>query len=110
MRCKTRYTIWPTVFDIAAKGTKAAELREKTLVADFWSKPEEAQALMQQLTTLQSEVQEWQDLIRQADEMVEMYEMASSEAETSVLEDIGAEAAVVAKQLAALRLRTLMSG
>ena len=65
---------------------------------------------MQQLTALQSEVQEWQDLIRHADEMVEMYEMASSEGETSVLEDIGTEAESVGKQLAALRLRTLMSG
>lgn len=65
---------------------------------------------MQQLTALQSEVQEWQDLIHQSDEMVEMYEMASSEGETSLLQDISAEAEVVARQLAVLRLRTLMSG
>ncbi|MHB9031900.1 MAG: peptide chain release factor 2 [Anaerolineae bacterium] len=96
--------------DIAGKQAQANELREKSAADGFWNTPDQAQALMQQLAALQNEVQEWQGAIRQADELVDLYEMASAENDEAVLQDIAAEAAALDSKLTELRLRTLMSG
>ncbi len=65
---------------------------------------------MQQLAALQNEAQEWQQVIRQADELVDLYTMASAENDSAVLQDIEAESVSLERKLSELRLRTLLSG
>ena len=65
---------------------------------------------MQEIAALQNEVDEWQQVIRQVDEMVDLYEMASAEQDAAVLADISVEAESLEHRMAEMRLRTLHVG
>ena len=65
---------------------------------------------MQKIATLESEVNEWRSLMRKADELAELLELAQDEGEEALLAELSAEAAALQAQLTNMRLRLLMSG
>ena len=105
-----KYATLRSVFDLASMRAQAAELHERSAAQDLWENPDQAQSLMQELAVLQGEVDAWDQLIRQTDELNELYELASSEQDEAMLADLEPETEAVAAKLAEMRLRTLMSG
>ncbi len=55
---------------------RIAELQRRSAAPRFWDNPDQAQATMQQLSSLQSRVSAWRDLASQVDELAELSAMA----------------------------------
>ncbi|GAW29308.1 peptide chain release factor 2 [Carboxydocella sp. JDF658] len=86
------------------------ELEPKTMAPDFWDQPEEAQKLMQQITSLQEQIREFQDLYREWEDAWTLYQLATEED----LEEMEAEVAQAVRQLTRAvekkELEVLLSG
>lgn len=65
---------------------------------------------MRKIATLEAEVNDWRSLMRRADELVELLELAESEDDGSFLTEISVDVAALQEQLANQRLQLLMSG
>ncbi|MHB0858100.1 MAG: peptide chain release factor 2 [Anaerolineae bacterium] len=96
--------------DLASKEARIAELRQQSADPDLWQNPEAAQAVLQQLSGLEGDVTEWRRLESKADELAELWAMAAEEEDESLLEELGEEAGLLERTLAAMRLQVLMSG
>ena len=65
---------------------------------------------MQQLSGVKAEVDQWRDLERRVRDVAELMEMATAEADDSILTETEAEVTNLERELAARRHRVLMSG
>lgn len=65
---------------------------------------------MQKIATLEAEVNDWRGLMRKAEELVELLELAESEGDGSLMTELSAEVAALQERLTTQRLRLLMSG
>jgi peptide chain release factor 2 len=65
---------------------------------------------MQQLSTLREEVTAWQELASRSGELAELWELAEVEGDDELLREIADEAEDLQRQLARMRLETLLSG
>ena len=79
LRCRS----WPPtrmlprgVFDLAAKTRRLAELEQAATKPDFWDDAHAAAATQRQAETLRVELGEWQQLLAQADDLVELSGLA----------------------------------
>lgn len=79
------------VFDIPGKAERAAELEAETGTSDFWNDQQLAQKKMQELSSLRSQVEQWETLYRRANDALELYAMA--EDDPALLTEIEQEAA-----------------
>lgn len=89
---------------------RIAELQRRSADPRFWDNPDQAQATMQQLSSLQSRVSAWRDLASQVDELAELSAMAEAEGDESMMGEIASEAAGLRAKLSEMRLRLMMSG
>ncbi|MGI6375731.1 MAG: peptide chain release factor 2 [Anaerolineae bacterium] len=96
--------------DLASLERQAGELRQAAAAPDFWDDPNAAQAVMQRLSSLDSEIASWKALDERASALVELDELAAAEGDEGMLAEIEAEAAELQSQLAKMRLELLMSG
>jgi len=87
---------------------RIAALQKRSAQADFWENPDQAQATMQELSSLESRVAAWRELASQVDELAELSEMAEGDA--SMMKEIAAEAVRAKATLSEMRLQLLMSG
>lgn len=76
------------VFDIPGEEARIAELEQQTTDPDFWKDQRKARSVMRTLTGKQSLVQSWAGMEREARELLDMVDLASSEDDTSVHDDI----------------------
>jgi len=86
------------------------ELRKQSAKAGFWDNPESAQAVMQELSALESRVDVWHSMRTKVNELCELLDLAEGEGETALVEEIAAETVDLASKLDLMRLNVLMSG
>lgn len=92
--------------DIDGKVQRVAALEAQTAEPDFWTNPEAAQKVMQEITRLKAEIDRWQSV---AAHIRDMLELARLEDE-SLLEELQAESAQLSEQVERMALQTMLSG
>jgi peptide chain release factor 2 len=76
----------------------------------FWDDPEQAQAVMQQLAGLESDVKEWREIASRVEDLSELLELAEMEGEEDVIAEIASETDRLAQKLARMRVEVMLSG
>jgi peptide chain release factor 2 len=99
-----------SVFDLAGKEKRAAELERAAAQPDFWNDNIAAQRAMRELTALKDETGTWRDLERRARDAAGLLELAIEENHTEMVAEVAREAAAIEKRLAALEFNLLFSG
>ena len=96
------------VFDLANREREIADLEARSGDPSFWDDPTAAQRAMRRLGELRSEVEGWQRMGRQADDLAALAEMAENDAELAA--EVATEAATLQAELDDLELRSALSG
>lgn len=77
---------------------------------DFWDKPEESQEAMKTLKDLKSDIETYQTLKNQFEEIETLIEMTEEENDTSLLEEIQETLDAFISTYESIRIKTLLSG
>ncbi|MEN6480421.1 MAG: peptide chain release factor 2 [Anaerolineales bacterium] len=96
--------------DLPSRERHVEELKRATTADGFWDDPNAAQATMQQLANLETEIARWRELEAQIDELIALDELASGEGDEAMLAEIERDAAEAQRRLREMRLELLMSG
>jgi len=98
--------IYWSVFDLAAKEIRLADLQKQAEVPDFWQDSEKAQRLMMEISALKEEVEEWQTL-RQT--ITDTLELAQLEDE-SIYSDLDRETLKIEAEVSKREFEAKLSG
>ena len=98
------------VFDLATKQEEITSLEERAADPDLWNDPQNAQRLMQRLSQVKAEVERWVGLENQIVTIAELTELAETEADDSLREEIVSELVAATKSMDALEVEVLLSG
>ena len=97
------------VFDLAGKQQQADALEAQSADPDLWSRPQEAQGVMQKLNRLRREIDRWQGADAQLAAIAELSEMAASEDDDSLRDELMREYQTVRAEVDALEIELLLS-
>ncbi len=96
--------------DLENKSNRIDELSRKMEEPDFWNDPESSAKQSKELGSLKDDVNTYNKLEGQFEDMFGLIEMANEENDETMLEDIRAEYADFTESYETLRLKTLLSG
>jgi peptide chain release factor 2 len=99
-----------SVFDLPAKESRIAELRGETADPHIWDDPERAQELMQTLSSLDGQVQEWRELETATTDLLDLAQLIEGEDEAQMASEIAQQAKQLEAKLATMRFRAMLSG
>ncbi|MEY8426892.1 peptide chain release factor 2 [Lachnospiraceae bacterium 46-15] len=97
-------------FDLANKEKRIQELERKMEEPDFWDKPEESQEAMKILKDLKSDIETFQMLKEQYEEIETLIEMANEENDASLIPEIQETLENFISTYDNIRIKTLLSG
>jgi peptide chain release factor 2 len=95
-----------SVFDLANKQKKVAELEELSSSPTFWDDPNAAQAVMQQQSRLRDEIERWQGTAKRLDDALELASLGDAE----LLEDLSQETDQLTELVEKMSFQTMMGG
>jgi peptide chain release factor 2 len=98
------------VLDPAAKREEIAALAVEAARPDLWDDQENAQAVTSKLSRSQAEVDRLDALRARVDDLEVLIELAEAEDDADTLAEATRELAALSKDIAALEIRTLLSG
>ena len=99
-----------TIFNLAAKQQEIGTLDQQSSNPDLWDDPQAAQSILQQLAALRAEVAPAQELLRRIDDLGGLIELADSEEDASMVQELEAEYGQVLPLVDQLETSTLLSG
>jgi len=99
-----------SVIDVAALRAEIAELDAEAAKPDLWSDIENAQRVTSRLSHKQGELRRVSDLRRRLDDLEVLYELVDEEGDDGSIAEADAERAKLREEIAALEVRTLLSG
>lgn len=99
-----------SVFDIASIQKEITALEKRSVAAGFWQNGEQAQKVMRKLTGLRQDVATWQGLSRRSEELGDLLELAQTEDDQSLGEELATEVEALSRELDELEFRLLLSG
>jgi peptide chain release factor 2 len=85
-------------------------LEKRTGTPDFWNNPERAQAEMQELSDLRSEITLWSGLGQRGADAIMLLEMAIEEQDEDLIAEVGDEVTALENELGKLEFRLCLSG
>ncbi|MFR3139529.1 MAG: peptide chain release factor 2 [Lacrimispora saccharolytica] len=97
-------------FDLANKERRIEELERRMEEPDFWDRPEEAQELMKQLSSMKDDRDTYQRLVSAKEDMETLIEMGYEENDASVIPEIQEMLDSFKEDFEAIRIKTLLSG
>ncbi|HVU10307.1 MAG TPA: peptide chain release factor 2 [Phototrophicaceae bacterium] len=92
--------------DIDGKARRAAELQAQASDPDFWSNPETAQKVMQQIAQLNAEVAEWRGIHTRINDALELAQLEDPDLQ----EELTTEADALSELVGKMSLKALLSG
>jgi peptide chain release factor 2 len=95
---------------LAGKEDEITRLTEQSAAADFWDDPTHAQGIMQRLTALQAQVDEWRGIAAQARDLQELLELAEAEDNAEVEAEVERETRPLLRLLDRKELALVLSG
>ncbi|HVL85066.1 MAG TPA: peptide chain release factor 2 [Pseudonocardia sp.] len=98
------------VSDLPRLRAEIADLSEQSAQPEFWNDVEAAQKVTSRLSHATGELRRLDDLRHRLDDLPILYELAEDEADAAALADADRERAKLREELAALEVRTLLSG
>jgi len=97
--------LW-SIFDWDRKQSRLNQITKKSEGEDFWQDNKKAQAVMKEISDIQSEMDLWNKLSKQVND----YHDLAASGDESFREELETEAQALEKRLEALQLTTLLSG
>jgi peptide chain release factor 2 len=98
------------IFEIDAKYAEREQLERQINREDLWQDQKRAQELMRQRSTLQEMLEHWEGLRAQLEEQTLMLELAETEEELSVAEEIATALTKLERDVARTELARMLSG
>lgn len=98
------------IFDLPDKQREVAELEQRTADPDLWNDQREAQGIMQRLTRLKQEVEQWANLEGRLVSLAELIELTVAEDDASLREEISAELNTARAELDQREFALLLNG
>ena len=98
------------VLDPPQLQVRISELEQQASAPDLWDDQERAQRVTSELSMLQSELRRLEELRSQVDDAAVLAELAEAEGDAEALEEVASELDELRDQVAALEIRTLLSG
>jgi peptide chain release factor 2 len=98
------------IFEIDAKYAEREQLERQINREDLWQDQKRAQELMRQRSTLQEMIEHWEGLRAQLEEQTLMLELAETEEELSVAEEIATALTKLERDVARKELARMLSG
>ena len=98
------------VLDLPAMRARIGELEAEASVPNLWDDPAHAQVVTSKLSGLQSEVRKVESLSARMADLPVMFELAEAEDDADALAEAEAELASLRQAVAAIEVRTLLSG
>lgn len=99
-----------TVLDLPAMRLRVKELETAASAPDLWDNPEAAQRVTSELSQTQAEINRVESLTARMGDLPIMFELAEAEDDPAALEEGQAELVALRSEIAALEVRTLLSG
>ncbi len=84
--------------------------QQKTISADFWTDPEKAQPILQQIKKFENDLKKYQDLVNLRQEVAELLQLAEEEGDESVLPELLKMTGDLNNQLTRVELETMLGG
>ncbi|MBE2182127.1 MAG: peptide chain release factor 2 [Anaerolineae bacterium] len=92
--------------DLDSKADRAAELELEASAPDFWSNPEQAQRVMQEISRLKGEVDHWNTVLARIKDTLELAQLDDE----TLHEDLSGETRQLQEAVERLSLQTLLNG
>ena len=92
--------------DISGKQQQVTELEQQTAAPDLWDDPDSAQKLMQRLSKVKREVENWQKLSHQVNDALELAELGDD----ALLSELGEEYSRLSARTDKMELQVVFSG
>ena len=102
-------TFW-CVFDIPTLEQQAKELEETSVQPGFWDDTQAAQATMKRLSSLNTRIDTWRGLEKRSTEAKELIELAESDDDSGMIEELQQEADSMIAELEKLELELTFNG
>jgi len=97
-----------TGFDLSNKKSQFKKLEKKMSGAGFWDNPNTAQRVVSQLSGLKSVIEPMEELQCEADDLVELFEMAAAESDKEELAQLEDDLGELVKQCEQIELAGLL--
>jgi len=98
------------IFDLAGREEKIAALEEKTAAPDFWADAVSAQKVLAEIGRRRREIQPWVSLLKRAEDLVALAELAAEEKDEVAAEETQAGLEQAEQDLKRLETEALLSG
>lgn len=98
------------VFDLPGKEHQVEKLEQAAAQSDFWDDPGAAQATMQELVTLKTEIERWKTLYSRVRDALELLDLAEADADETLLTEIEHEAQHIETELRKQEFELILSG
>ena len=89
---------------------KIDELNDRTLREGFWDDPDAAKDLLAERASVEQTLSRFDTLVRELSEQSELVDLAASEGEQSMLDEIGAQVPLFERRVRELELSRMLSG
>ena len=97
-----------TGFDLSAKRTELQHLEKQMSRAGFWDNPDKAQSIVSQLSALKSIVEPMEELLREVEDLAELFKLAAAESEEDELAQLEDDLSAVIKRCEEIELAGLL--
>lgn len=102
-------TCW-CVFDVAGKELEIARLEAQAGESEFWSDQQGAQRVMRRIAEVRAQIEPWQAIDREINDVVALAEMAVAEDDVSLDEELAAQADALSRRIEDLEFQLALSG
>jgi peptide chain release factor 2 len=98
------------VFDLATKKTQIDKLEAESFAEDFWSDNRKAQTLMQQLNALREEVNTWEGIAAQLQDLHGLAQLMEDEPDEEMQAEVAQSAQAIEQEVEKLQFALMLSG
>ncbi len=98
------------IFDLAARQQEVDVLEQRAADPDLWNEPNKAQSIMQRLTRLKQDVEQWSELESRLTSLAELIELTVEEKDETFRDEIGTDLKAARQELERREFALLLSG
>jgi len=105
-----RLKVYGVIFKVSEKEKQIEDIHKQSEAQNFWNDLKSAQALLQKSKSLQSWVESWKKIDNQQKHLKEFIELAETEKDDSLIDEIDKELVEIETSYSNLELRSMLSG
>jgi peptide chain release factor 2 len=97
-------------FDVDHKQHRLTALQKKTTDSNFWDNRESAQAVLQQISSLETDIEQFNFLYKLHEDVVELIDLLTDEHDQSMLTEVQSMISELKRKLDKIELQAMLSG